>query len=303
MLEHVRRAVKFVLGENQVARIQRLLDPFRRRQDLRKLQAARESYLAYLHARLGNKPAKLPSTPFPPRELLLKTQAGEARDFDRRFVYGSYEAIYFAAGYITWLKWFGLAERHGFDLSKVAAVFELGCGTAPMLRHLVGVVGTRLVASDVNIEMVEWCRKHVPGPEYHCNDLSPPLLFARDAEFDLVYANSVFTHIPLSMQRAWIEEIARVMKPNGWFLCTVLGERHQDRYLSATQKRKLITEGHIEIKSSDSGATLSTQVGGSRWDVYQTKTEVRRNFGTSFKIMDYIETRPQDLLILRKAAA
>ena len=303
MRKHIRHAARFILGESQIAGLRRLLDPLRRRKDRKRLEAARERYLAWLRTRLGDRSIELPSTPFPPRELLLKTTASEAREFDRRFASGSYEARYLASGYDTWLEWFGLAERHGLSPREVASVFELGCGTAPMLRHLIGVAGMRLVACDVNPEMIEWCRQHVRGPEYHVSGLSPPLVFAHAAEFDLAYAYSVFTHIPLNTQLVWIEEIARVLKPNGWFLCTLAGKRHQDRFLSDEQRQKLNTEGHIEITSGDREASLSTQLGGSQWDVYQTEDEIRSNFGKFFAIMEYSQARNQDLLIMRKPTA
>jgi SAM-dependent methyltransferase len=43
----------------------------------------------------------------------------------------------------------------------------------------------------------------------------------RDETFDLVYAYSVFTHLPLPVQEHWLAEIRRVMAPTGMFVATV----------------------------------------------------------------------------------
>jgi SAM-dependent methyltransferase len=73
----------------------------------------------------------------------------------------------------------------------------------------------------------------VPGCEFHINDLEPPLPFAKGNDFDLIISLSVFTHIPLEQQIVWLQEMKRVLKPNGFLLCTVVGTSHIDAQLGA----------------------------------------------------------------------
>ncbi|MGB5633079.1 MAG: hypothetical protein WBM86_09920, partial [Waterburya sp.] len=60
------------------------------------------------------------------------------------------------------------------------------------------------------------------------------------------------------------------------------------------------SEGSLTLTSDDSQATYSTRVGGSAWDVFQTRAEVIKVFGSFFQILDYIPG-VQDFLVLRKA--
>jgi SAM-dependent methyltransferase len=132
-------------------------------------------------------------------------------------------------------------------------------------------------------------------------DLEPPLEFAEDRAFDLVYAYSVFTHIPLELQPAWLDEMRRILRPDGFFLCTVLGESTRRQMLGPGELAELRRTGHLTLTSSDRRASLSTQAGGSGWDVFQTRAEIIRVFGSVFRIRDYVPAS-QDLLILQRPA-
>jgi SAM-dependent methyltransferase len=250
-----------------------------------------------MRRRLGIYYAPVDAGPPPPRELVLKTAVLHRSQLTQP----DYPDLYFAGGYMTLLDWLGRLEAVGFNLRTVGAIFELGCGTARLLRHFRGIRGIRLVGSDTNPDCITWCRDQIAGPEYHCNEVTPPLPFAADNVFDLVYAFSVFTHIPTDLQDDWLHEIRRILAPGGFFLCTVLGEHLQNRMLGPDELAKLRSDGHFTLTSTDSKASYSTQVGGSGWDVFQTRAEVIRVFGTAFRILDYVPG-VQDLLVLQKPA-
>jgi SAM-dependent methyltransferase len=118
------------------------------------------------------------------------------------------------------------------------------------------------------------------------NDLEPPLRFAEEDSFDLVTAASVFTHIPLDLQRRWLEEIRRILRPGGYFLCTVAGAHHIGIQLSPELKGRLRKEGHVTLGSDDPGVSYATKAAGS-WDVFQTREEVLRSFGSVFEVLHY----------------
>jgi SAM-dependent methyltransferase len=137
-----------------------------------------------------------------------------------------------------------------------------------------------------------------PRGGFHVNDREPPLRFAEDESFDLVTAASVFTHIPLHLQRPWLEEIRRILRPGGYFLYTVAGAHHIRIQLSTELQRQLSREGHVTLTASDPGVSYATKAAGS-WDVFQTREEVQRSFGSVYEMLSYSTSETgQDTLVL-----
>lgn len=181
----------------------------------------------------------------------------------------------------------------------MGAVMEFGCGTGRILQHFRNIEGLRIIGTDANPKMSKWCSENIKGVEFYRNELSPPLTFAEDNSFDLIYAWSVFTHIPADLQRPWLQEMRRILRPDGFLLCTVAGFWLKKRFVNDRDNERLERHGHVEYTSEDEEASLSTQVGGSGWDIYQSRSEVIRIFGSELRLLDYLPGS-QDLLILQK---
>ncbi|MEM9553253.1 MAG: class I SAM-dependent methyltransferase [Acidobacteriota bacterium] len=105
-----------------------------------------------------------------------------------------------------------------------AQVLDFGCGLARTLRFIAQhpQLSWRMTGCDVDRISIEWCRGALPSVEFHATWLSPPLPFPR-ARFDAVYAVSVFTHFAADEQRAWAQELARVVRPGGFAAITTMG--------------------------------------------------------------------------------
>lgn len=102
------------------------------------------------------------------------------------------------------------------------SVLDLGCGPGRVLFHAEARFGHgRVRGCDVDRRAIEWARGVRPDVFFH-NDFSPPLPFT-DGEFDLVYAISVFTHLPEASQELWLAEVARVLAPDGVALLSFHG--------------------------------------------------------------------------------
>jgi len=114
-----------------------------------------------------------------------------------------------------------LAARHGCDLDQPSDVLDFGCGAGRIARWLapdVIAAGGRFLGSDLNPRLVTWCSQNLPGT-YRANGLRPPLDLP-DAGLDLVYAHSVLTHLAEATAKAWLAELARVLRPGGVALLT-----------------------------------------------------------------------------------
>jgi SAM-dependent methyltransferase len=288
MLAHVPDAARVAeaailrLPAGQRPRVQHLFRRFRLRR--------------YLKRRLGERVTPIDPGPAAPPELVAQTSVLHEQDIPA----AAERDQYFAGGYLGVLMYLETVEKFGFELEKARAVLDFGCGAAKNIRLLRGVPDLRLVGTDVNAAQIEWARQHVPGVEFHVNDLEPPLRFVADDTFDLVTAASVFTHIPLQLQRPWLEEIRRILRPGGYFLCTVAGAHHIRIQLSSELQQRLGSEGEVTLTPEDPGVSYATKAAGS-WDVFQTREEVLRSFGGVFEVLDYSASEgAQDTLVLRK---
>lgn len=254
---------------------------------------ARRDYESFVKARLG--PYFVPVEEGLPgsREVMLTTAAMNEHELKS----GMETHRYFARAYQTVRGWLKALESHSFNLRTCGAVLEIGCGSARLIRHFRCMNGVRVVGTDADPKAIDWCRANVPGMEFFVNELSPPLAFDANS-FDLVFAASVFTHIPLHLQKGWIDEIHRILRPGGFFICTVEGYFNQRRQLSSQDRALLQSKRQLTLGSGDVNASLSTKALDS-WDVFQLRDQVIAAFGSVFHILDY-RAGTQDLLILRK---
>ncbi len=117
-------------------------------------------------------------------------------------------------------------ERQGRTLDDVETLLDFGCGCGRVTRRFGGRDGVH--GSDTNEDAIAWCRENLAFARFERNTLEPPLAFA-DASFDLVYGLSVFTHLTVELQRAWLAELARVLRPNGLLILTTHGDAYADR--------------------------------------------------------------------------
>jgi len=280
MLKIARKAAKAILPNSTIYRLKRQIEESR--------------FQSYVQGKLELNYRLVDSGAIPPQKLIAKTAALNEQELQKQ----SNPDVYLETGYYSILRLFKILEHFAINPRTIGSIFELGCGTARLLRHFRCIDGVRLVGSDVNPEMIEWCQSNLPEIEFYHNELSPPLAFAPDNSFDLMLASSVFTHIPLETQSLWLQEMQRILRPGGIFICSVLGQNHASLLLGKEEMAKLQQDGNFTLTSDDSQATYSTRVGGSAWDVFQTRAEVIKTFGSFFQIVDYIPGG-QDFLVLR----
>jgi SAM-dependent methyltransferase len=193
-------------------------------------------------------------------------------------------------------------DAAGGALPEGAAILELGCGVGRLLRHLPDGRG-RVAATDINEDCLAWCRANLPGIECHLHGSTPPIGTLAGEAFDLIYANSVFTHIPLERQHAWLTEARRLLRPGGWLVATVLGVTHADLLLDPTARALLASRGELEVhpeQTADASDGSPTAFGA----VFQTRKQQEAAFGAVFEECT-VRERPgsQDIIVSRRAVA
>jgi len=106
-----------------------------------------------------------------------------------------------------------------------------------------------LSGTDYKEESIAWCKRNITNVHFSKTSLEPPLPLEAEL-FDCVYAISVFTHLSEKMHFAWIEELFRIIKPNGILIFTTHGDVYAKRLLPADKERydsgSLVIKGQVK---------------------------------------------------------
>lgn len=184
-------------------------------------------------------------------------------------------------------------QRNGLAVEDAAPLLDFGCGCGRVLRYFAGVDG--LHGTDFNPTLVSWCRANFPFGRFDANALEPPLPF-EDASFGLVYALSVFTHLPEALQSAWMDEMRRVLRPGGHLIFTTHGSRYADGLTPA--ERDAFASGKLVLRRDD-------RPGSNVCGAYHPETYVRNQLARGLSVVDFVREGAagnpwQDLWLLRK---
>jgi SAM-dependent methyltransferase len=179
----------------------------------------REGMLYSLYERPPDDRTGPDGLPLPPVHLVRITSgcARQARINPERMYRSFYKRGSQAAGWIR-----DMVSRGGADMAAMVAILDFGCGCGRVIRHWRGLERPQLHGCDLNPYLTGWCADNLTFAEFAVNRLEPPLPY-EDDRFDLVYSVSIFTHLDEGLQRPWIEELTRVVRPGGLVLVTVTG--------------------------------------------------------------------------------
>jgi SAM-dependent methyltransferase len=191
----------------------------------------------------------------------------------------------------------GALDRSGVAIGSLRAILDFGCGCGRVLRRWRDL-DARICGTDVNTAAVNWCQAHLPFVEVGVNRLEPPLEYC-DASFDLVYAISVFTHLPVKTQLAWRDELRRVLRPGGLLLLSVAGYAYVDRL--TRKERRIYTDGGCVVRrSSAAGANICV--------TFHSPAFVRGPLADGWEFLEHtprgsLGSPHQDLVVLRKPSS
>jgi SAM-dependent methyltransferase len=176
-------------------------------------------------------------------------------------------------------------------LESMGSILDFGCGCGRVIRWW-RELPTEIHGSDFNPTLVRWCRENLPFGEFEVNGAEPPLPYADDS-FDLVYALSVLTHLPVETQRRWLDELARVAQ--AWVLVSIHGEPYRARLTEEELRR--FDAGEIVVRWGEvAGTNLCT--------AFHPRSAFEQLVEPRFELVSYVPegakgNRPQDLALLR----
>lgn len=114
----------------------------------------------------------------------------------------------------------GVLNRNGFSLQDFGSILDFSCGPARLTQYLTWLSPkARLFGSEIDKELIKQAQKTCPTGEFKISGLQPPLDYP-DGKFDFIFSYSVFTSLSEASHRAWLKELARVLRPGGVMLHT-----------------------------------------------------------------------------------
>ncbi|ODT35369.1 MAG: hypothetical protein ABS67_02045 [Niabella sp. SCN 42-15] len=189
----------------------------------------------------------------------------------------------------------------GYDIYSPGHVLDFGCGSGRVIRNFRDAPSScHLYGTDIDLELVNWCKENLPNIEWSINGHRPPLHYT-DNTFDLIYAISVFIHLDEELQYAWLGELQRVAKQGAIIILTVHGVNCFNRLSSADQKR-VHSQGFVFV----TGATGKLKLDGLPdfyQNAYHTQEYIQKKWSKYFEIVRYVErgiNNHQDAVVLRK---
>jgi len=185
--------------------------------------------------------------------------------------------------------------RNGLAIERMPAILDFGCGCGRVIRHWKDLRDTKVHGTDYNGDLIAWCRQNLRFAEFGTNRLEPPLRYP-DAAFDLVYAFSVFTHLTDEMQRPWLDELLRVIRPGGHLLFSTHGEFYVPSLRPDEQER--FRGGALVVRYEDAAGT-------NLCAAFHPRSYVERHLLAGLTVVDTVpegaKGNPrQDLYLVRK---
>lgn len=187
------------------------------------------------------------------------------------------------------------------DFSSFQEVLDFGCGCGRVLQSLrEEATSCNFYGTDIDPEAIGWCTEHLGGiARWSINGSRPPLSFD-DETFDLIYANSVFTHLDEEYQFEWLSELGRVSKPESILILTVHGATCAQCLLEEDSAR--LEERGFLFKKIAPAALKPDGLPDFYQSTFHTREYVEREWSKYFTILHYVERgicEWQDAVVVR----
>jgi ubiquinone/menaquinone biosynthesis C-methylase UbiE len=207
---------------------------------------------------------------------------------------------------------------NGEPIHARTKILDFGVGWGRIIRFFLKDTDQKcLYGVDVSEQFLEAARQ--TGCQADLQKIEPlgSMSCHPDATFDLVYAYSVFTHLPEAVQDRWLSEIRRVLRPGGIFVATVepprllehrLGLNPDDESLHPRERRLaaiFATEPEIRTRLIARGFTHIPMV-PTYGDTLMTEEYLRRHWGAFFEVIDFTDEAElfwQAVVTLRRTAS
>jgi len=189
-------------------------------------------------------------------------------------------------------------SKIGKNFDSFEKILDFGCGCGRILKWVDPKKNQKFYGTDIDAEMISWCKKSLTAMKFSTNDSMPPIKFD-NSTFDFVYSISVFTHLDEKSQFEWLKELQRVTKKNGIILVTL----HPIDIAKNSNKKIKVIEGNFEKGFIYAKGQLFKGIFPDWYqNSYHSKDYVMNTFSQFFQVMDYFPKGlgySQDIVLLQ----
>jgi 2-polyprenyl-3-methyl-5-hydroxy-6-metoxy-1,4-benzoquinol methylase len=187
-------------------------------------------------------------------------------------------------------------EKHD-SLPRIRRAWDFGCGCGRLSSHFSRLhPEIQFVGSDIDPEAINWLQTtKTENIAYYVNPLSPPCEF--EGEFDLIYAISVFTHLPEEFQFDWLKELRRQSAPGAILALTKSGAHFVQHYSRRVQA-EFAKKGFCYVEGPKTEGLPSCYRSTLHSDEY-----IHRVWSEYFKILEIVPQGydgHQDIVVAKK---
>lgn len=129
---------------------------------------------------------------------------------------------YLSDGWRTMVELMTILEHVNRPLLKFNSMLEFAAGFGRFTRHLAKALPGKVTCSDVQAESVDFLKKSFGVDGFYSSHEPDTLNFP--AQYELVFALSMFTHVPLEMWGPWLKCMYRGVAPGGLLVITIHNE-------------------------------------------------------------------------------
>ena len=174
-------------------------------------------------------------------------------------------------------------------------ILDFGCGWGRIIRFfLKDIQSHNIYGSDCIKQMIDLCKETNKYCTFFVNDIYPPLTIESNF-FNVLYAYSVFSHISENAHRQWLEELYRILKPNGLLIVTTRKMEFIDQlnhiypriYFNREKAKIEYQKGNFVHMPVGGGYNLSDSYWG---EAMISRKYIDREWTKLFTIVDFIET-------------
>ncbi|MEH2235907.1 class I SAM-dependent methyltransferase [Nostoc sp.] len=214
-------------------------------------------------------------------------------------VYGTNDIhIYIKNGYTHFKRMRDLILSLFPDGNKLR-ILDWGCGCAGLGRYFIDDSYFEYFGCDIDSDNIQWCKNLIAENAF--TEVSPqaptPYL---DEQFDLIFGISVFSHLNEHNQFIWLQELHRLLKPNGFLVISILGTQAISK-MQSPLCLDILEKGFVFFCSEHKiGEIIDDQ--SYYGTAFHTIDYVMENWTKYFSLYQYTQSflGHQDLVILKK---